>query len=362
LHRRIDGRTIVRTARVRAVMQEMVMRMCSGLQFVRLLGCTVLWLFVGLSGVHAQTNAKPIRVGVLLSGSEAQWAPFENALVEGLRDRGYVEGRNLTLVRRYGELQGARIRSSAAELATMHVDAIVTSCTTTTRAAASAAADTPVVIASIADPVVAGLVTSLARPGGNITGRTSMSLELLPKRLEMLRTLLPESARGGARVAVLMNGNDPAHELQWRSAEAGAKALNLNLVRVEANGPAGFDAALDALARADARALLVLSDDPTMIENRGRIAATATKLGLPSVSGPRVFADAGGLMSYGMDMRDDFRLSAAHVVKVANGVSPATLPIEQPTQFQLTINLKTAAALGIRIPSELLLRADATIE
>jgi putative ABC transport system substrate-binding protein len=338
------------------------MRECLGLQFGRLLGWTLMWLCLAVPDGYAQATGKAIRVGVLLSGSEAQWSPFENALVEGLRDRGYVEGRNLTLVRRYGELQGARIRSSAAELATMHVDAIVTSCTTTTRVAASAAADTPVVMASIADPVLAGLVTSLARPGGNITGRASMSMELLPKRLEMLRMLLPESARIGARIAVLMNGKDPAHEAQWLHAEAGARALNLNLVRVEANGPAAVDAALEALAQADAKGLLVLSDDPTMIENRFRVAVAATKLGLPSISGPRVFADAGGLMTYGMDIRDDFRLSAAHVVKVANGVNPATLPIEQPTQLQLTINLRTAAALGIKIPSELLLRADATID
>lgn len=328
----------------------------------RILGSTLLWLCLAIPGVHAQSPGKAIRVGVLLSGSQVQWSPFENALVEGLRDRGYVEGKNLTLVRRYGELQGEKIRTSAAELSTMQVDAIVTSCTTTTRVAAGAAASTPVVFASIADPVVAGLVTSLARPGGTITGRASQSLELLPKRLEMLRALLPESARSGARIAVLMNGKDPAHEAQWQSAEVGAKALNVHLVRVEANGPAAVDAALESLAQANARALLVLSDDPTMIENRGRIAAAATKLGLPSISGPRVFAEAGGLLSYGMDITDDYRLSAAYVVKVANGVNPATLPIEQPTQFQLTINRQTAAALGIKMPRELLLRADAVIE
>ena len=132
------------------------MRDSRGLQVGRILGCTVLWLWLVISGAQAQTAGKPIRVGVLLSGSQAQWSPFENALVEGLRDRGYVEGKNLTLVRRYGELQEARIRSSAAELATMQVDAIVTSCTTTTRVAASAATGTPVVMASIADPVMLG--------------------------------------------------------------------------------------------------------------------------------------------------------------------------------------------------------------
>lgn len=139
----------------------------------RILNCVLLWLCLALPSAWGQTTAKPIRVGVLLSGSQAQWLPFEQALVDGLRDRGYVEGTNLTLVRRYGELQGARIRASAAELASMQVDTIVTSCTTTTRAAAGAAPGTPLVMASIADPVGAGLVASLARPGGHITGRAS---------------------------------------------------------------------------------------------------------------------------------------------------------------------------------------------
>ena len=313
-------------------------------------------------GIHAQASAKTIRIGVLLSGSESEWAPLERALVGGLEERGYIEGSNLVLIRRYGELQGARIRSSAAELAAMHVDAIVTSCTTTTRAAASAAPGTPIVMGSLPDPVGAGLATSLDRPGGYITGRGGLGLDLLAKRLEILRILLPENARAGARIGVLMNGKDPAHNAAWQAAEAAARTLKLALVRIEANGPAGLDNALDLLARADVKALLVFSDDPVMIEFRSRIAAAATRLGLPSISGPRLFAEAGGLISYGADMADDYRLSAAHVVKVASGVSPATLPIEQATQFPMTINLKTAAALRIKVPSELLIRADATIQ
>jgi putative ABC transport system substrate-binding protein len=327
----------------------------------QLLACLFTW--PALTTIcAAQSSAKPIRVGVLLSGSREQWSTIEDALVDGLRERGYVEGRNLTLLRRYGALDGARIRGSAAELAAAQVDVIVTSCTGTTRAAASAAGATPVVMGSISDPVITGLVQSFARPGGNITGRSSMSLDLLPKRLEILRALLPPPQRAGARIAVLMNGQDPAHEMQWASAQSGAEALNLKLVRIASGGPAALQAALDGLASADARALLVFGDDPTMIEYRERIAAAAIRLGLPSISGPRLYADAGGLLSYGMDDRDNFKLSAAHVVKVANGVSPATLPVERPTHFQLTVNLKTAAALGLRLPQDLLLRADTTIE
>ena len=313
-------------------------------------------------GAGAQPAPKAIRVGVLLSGSEAQWAPLEQALVSGLRERGYVEGGNLTLVRRYGELQGAKIRGYAAELGSLNVDAIVTSCTTTTREAARAAPNTPVVMGSLNDPVGAGLVASFARPGGNITGRGGLGLELVPKRLEVLRTLLPESARADARIAVMMNAKDPAHEAAWQAAEPAARALKLTLVRIEASGPAGVAAAIESLGRAEAKALLVFSDDPTMIEFRAPIAAAAIRLGLPAISGPRLFAESGMLISYGADMADNYRLSAGHVVKVANGVSPSTLPIEQPTQFPMTINMKTAAALKIKIPSELLIRADTVIQ
>jgi putative ABC transport system substrate-binding protein len=253
-----------------------------------------------------------------LSGSEAQWSVFERSLAEGLRERGYVEGKNLTLLRRYGELQGARIRGAAAELAGLNVDAIVTSCAGTTRSAANAAPNTPVVFASVADPVLYGLVESLPRPGGNITGRASMSVELVPKRLEILRLLLPDGARGGARFAVLTVANDPWHEVQWRSAQGGAAALNLNLVRVELS-KAEIDSALDALARSQVQGVVILADNPTMIELRAPIAAALMRLKLPSISGLRLFADAG-------------------------------------------INLKTASALGITVPRELLLRADATIE
>jgi putative ABC transport system substrate-binding protein len=326
-----------------------------------LLGCLGAWPLLPVLA-QAPSAPKPIRVGVLLSGTPTQWSPVADALVEGLRERGYVEGRNLTLVRRYGELDGARIRGSAAELASLDLDAIVTSCSGTTAAVVKSTGATPVIMGSLSDPVVFGFVETLARPGGRVTGRMSMSLELLPKRLEMLRALLPPSQREGARIAVLMNGKDPAHEMQWAALQPGAEALNLQLVRVAATGPAAVQAALDALADARTSALLVMSDDPTMIEHRERIAAAAIRLRLPSISGSRLYAEAGGLLTYGMDILDDFRLSAAHVVKVANGANPATLPVERPTLLQLTINMKTAAAIGVKIPHELRLRADSIIE
>jgi putative ABC transport system substrate-binding protein len=317
-------------------------------------------VWVASPAAWAQSAGKPIRVGVLLSGSPEQWSVLEQALVEGLHERGYDEGRNLTLLRRYGGLQATRIRAAAAELAGLKVDAIVTSCVGTTRAAASAAPDTPIVFVSVADPVLYGLVQSLPRPGGNVTGRASMSVELVPKRLEILRSFLPEGARSGLRVAVLAVADDPWHEHQWRSAQGVAAVLNLNPVRVPI-AMADVDAALATLARSQAQAVLVLTDNPMMVEKRAAIAAALIGLKLPSISGMRLHAEVGGLAAYGPDVREDCRLSAAHVIKVAHGASPATLPIEQPTSVQLTINLKTAAALGLTVPRELLLRADATI-
>jgi len=323
---------------------------------------TALCLCSFAGAVTAQDAGKTIRVGVLLSGSSTQWSPFGDALVEGLRERGLVEGRNLVIVPRYGELSRERIRDSAAEMAAMQLDAIVTSCTATTQAAASAAPKTPIIMATMGDPVGAGLIASLARPGGNVTGRASLSVEFIPKRLELLRAILPQGARKAARVGVLMNPKDSGHRAQWEGALAGAKVLDLELVRIEAIGTAGIEAALDALPYANLKGLYVFADDPSMIENRAQIAAGALRARLPTISAPRAFAAAGGLMSYGMDIADDFRLSASYVVKVVQGTKAADLPVELPTRYELTVNLRTAAELGIRMPREVMLLANGTIQ
>jgi len=318
-------------------------------------------LLAGLASFasHAQSTERTIRLGVLFSGSTGQWAYLDAALLTGLRDQGYVEGRNLVVVRRYWEFQtAARLKSSAAELAALKLDAIVTTCNMTTRAAMDATGSTPIVMAVVSDPVGRGLVKSLARPGGNVTGRSAQLADLEPKQLQLLRAVVPD----GARIAVLLNSRNPVHESQWREMAAAARALNMNPVRVEVRGFAGLDAALDSLAKSDVRGLMILSDDALTIEGRDRIIAAAARLRLPSVSGFPAYAEDGGLMAYGEDTAEGFRRSAAYVVKVANGANPAELPIEQPTRFELVINLKTAAALGITIPRELLARADRTIE
>lgn len=308
----------------------------------------------------AAQDAKPMRIGLLLSGSSTQWSPFDDSLVEGLRERGYVEGRNLVVVRRYGELNGERIRSGAADLGAMQLDSIVTSCTATTRSAMNAAPGTPIIIAAMSDPVSAGFVASFAHPGGNITGRATASIGLTAKRLGLLREILPPEKRKGARIAVMMNSKESSHQEGLDAAMAGAKAMNLTIVPIDTSR--GMSSALDALAQEGVHGLLVFSDDPSMIENRARIAAAALKLNLPSISSPKIYADAGGLMSYGMDLRDEFKLSAAYVVKVGNGARPADLPIELPTTVEFTLNLQTAKALGLTIPSELRLQAHHVIQ
>jgi putative ABC transport system substrate-binding protein len=205
-------------------------------------------------------------------------------------------------------------------------------------------------------------VTSLASPGGNITGRASLSLEIVPKQLELLRDVLAESVRPGARIAILLNGREPTHRLQWESASEAAKALQLEPVRIDAGGPGGLTAALDSLPATGARGLFVFTDDPVMIENRVRISETAIRYKLPLIAGPRIFATAGALITYGMDMTEEFRQSAAYVVKVSNGTRPADLPIERPTKIELTVNQRTAAAIGVKVPREVLLRAEVVIE
>ncbi len=315
-------------------------------------------LLLGLATAHAQTSGKPIRVGMLLSGSAAQWAPYESAFVAGLHERGYVEGKNLVVVRRYGELQIDRIRGSAAELGAMRLDSIVTSCPGTTKAVAGAAGGTPVIMAGVSDPVSLGIVKSLARPGVNVTGRATQSDELIPKRIELLRALLPQ----GARIAVLMNALEPAHQAQWPVAEVSARALGLVPVQIATRGAAGLSTALEQLSTLGVHGLLVLSDDPMTIEFRHDIVGAARSAGLPSVTGLRASTEAGALMSYAEDLTDGYRQSAAYVVKVAGGATAAELPIEQPTRFELIINLKTAKALGLTMPQSLLLRADKVIQ
>jgi putative ABC transport system substrate-binding protein len=321
------------------------------------MACVVLLWGAGIAAARDERRAPPLHVGLLLSGFEPHYAKVEQAFLAGMQEAGLVEGENLTVERRYAHLEPQLMASYAKELAAMKLDAIVTGCTGSTRAVQRETGSIPIVMASVADPVGQGFVKSLARPGTNVTGRSSQSRALVPKMLELLREAVPRAER----IAVLVNTLNTVHEPLWHDVLAAAAALPIKLVRVEMRGPPDMDAMLERLARSHADALLVLPDDPALYNLRARLVARAAALGLPSLFGMREFVDEGGLMSYGERFDDTYRDAAPYVAKVARGTNPAELPIEQPTHFELVINLRTAAALGLTIPRAVLLRANATV-
>lgn len=327
-------------------------------RLVLALGLAIALSCIGNASTGAERPDRTVRVGLLLSGFPPNYAHVERAFLVGMQELGYVEGENLVVERRYAHLEPVRMRGAATELAQMKLDAIVTGCTGSTRAVQRATESTPIVMASVADPVGQGFVKSLAQPETNVTGRSSQSRALLPKMLELFTTAVP-SAR---RIAILVNVQNTVHETLWTDAVAAAVAFNIELVRIDVRGPAGLDAAFETLAASRADALLVLPDDPMSHNLRARIVAFANLRGLPTFFGFREFVEAGGLMSYGEKFADTYRHTAAYVDKVVRGAKPAELPIEQPTRFELIINLKTAAALGITFPRSLLLRAEMTIK
>jgi putative ABC transport system substrate-binding protein len=312
----------------------------------------------GASPAFSQQSSKPVRVGVLMSGFEPFYAAHDRGLVAGFRDHGYVEGKNLIIERRYGHLDGKRYSVLAQELAGMNLDAIVTVCTGTTRAAKGATNSTPIVMLSVPDPVGQGFAANLARPGANVTGRSSQHFELVPKILQLFHEAMPKAGR----IAVLVNAPNPLHQGAWAEALAAAQSLNVDLIRIEMQGAAGLDAALDSVAKSNANALFVLPDDPPTFNLRRRIIAFARERALPLLAPYREVVEDGALMSYGESYEDAAQGVALYLEKVVRGTSPAELPIMQPTRFELTVNQKVANELGITIPSSVLVRADRVIE
>ena len=303
----------------------------------------------------AQTADKTLHVGILSSGVLENRDTLDQALVQGLRDQGYVEGRNLFIERRYGS---SKLRENASELAGMKLDAILTTCTPSTRTMKEATASTPIVMAAVSDPVRQGIIASLARPGQNVTGTSSQAEELLAKRLELLSSLIPKSTT----IAVIANARNPVHALGWERLESAAQQMNIKLVKVEVSKPDEVAAAVDAAVRAQAGALFVMPDDPLMFNARPQIVELAAKYRMPDFYWAREFVDSGGLMSYGESLRGSYRNAAAYMGKIKKGANPAEMPVEQPTRFELVINMKTAKALGLTIPPSLLLRADEVIQ
>jgi putative tryptophan/tyrosine transport system substrate-binding protein len=307
---------------------------------------------------EAQQAAKIARIGYL-SGNLAANSRLREAFLQGLRDLGYVEGRNVVIEYRDAEGKLERLPALAAELVALKVDVIVAGGTPHALAARQATRTLPIVFAAAVDPVENGLVTSLARPGGNVTGLSNLAQELVGKRLEHLKQAVP----GVSRVAVLWQPGafgDRTEKGLRKEAEVAARALGVRVQFVEARGPENFDRAFSEMTTAHAGALIVLSSS-MFVNERRRLVDLAAKNRLPALYPTRESVDAGGLMSYGPNLADSFRRAATYVDRILKGAKPGDLPVEQPTKYELVINLKAAKALGLSIPESLLKRADEVI-
>jgi putative tryptophan/tyrosine transport system substrate-binding protein len=306
---------------------------------------------------EAQPAGKIPRIGFLATPSAEVIQGRVTAFEVALRDLGYVDGKSIIIDYRYGDGRYERLPTLAAELVRLKVDILVVVGAPAAHAAKNATSVIPIVIGNAADPVGTGLVVSLARPGGNITGLSDFNIDLVTKRPELLKELVPTASR----VAVLVNPSNPTHSPQMKELHAAAPALGVTVLRVEAEGANDIDGAFTVLRNERPGALIVLGD-LMFGTHRARIAELAVKNRLPAIWAVREDVAAGALMSYGTNFPDLYRRAAVYVDKILKGAKPAGLPIEQPTKFELVINLKTAKALGLTIPPSLLARADQVIE
>jgi ABC-type uncharacterized transport system substrate-binding protein len=307
----------------------------------------------------AQQAGKVPRIGFLSLPSPSDRPPLLDAFRQTLRELGWVEGQNIAIDYRYAEGRVDRLPDLAAELVRLKVGLIVASAGTQAATAAKNATETiPIVMIYVRDPVGTGLIASLARPGGNVTGVSgSAGLELFAKQLELLKETVPKIRR----VAILSNPDNAYHQLAIREVNVAARSLEVQLQLLEARGPNEFDGAFAAMAKERVEALLVLSD--AIFGSHGtRLADLAARSRLPAAYGVREDVEAGGLMSYGPSLLDSYRRAATYVDRILKGAKPGDLPVEQPTKFELVINLKTAKALGLTIPPSVLGRADQIIQ
>jgi putative ABC transport system substrate-binding protein len=307
---------------------------------------------------ESQPAGKVYRIGLLdYAAPDPARQVWWNAFRQQMRDLGYVEGQNVTFEPRWAQGDDDRLPKLAADLVGLKVDLIVTGGQNAALAAKRATATIPIVTATGTDPVALGLAASLRQPGGNVTGMTSISSELASKRLELLRIVAPRASR----IAILWDERNPASRLSVAGTEAAAKPAGLTIQSVPVRSPAEIEAAFATLVRDRAGALIIVPS-PAIFSHRKRFVELAMKHRLPTVVGSREYVEAGGLASYGPDYPDQFRHAAVHVDKILKGAKPGDLPVEQPTKFELVINLKTAKALGLTIPPSLLQRADQVIE
>lgn len=307
---------------------------------------------------EAQPERKARRVGYLDQGSAAANQPYLDALRQGLRDVGWVEGQNLVVEARFAEGKTDQLPALAADLVRSKMDVVVTWSTPAALAAKRATTTVPIVIGFAADPVGSGIVNSLARPGGNVTGWTHLGLELRAKYLELLKEAVPQAAR----VGVLWNPSNQVHRPSLKVSEAAASRLKVELHLAGVQDASGIEATFTGLAAKRTDAIVVFPDG-MFVAQRAAILALAARHRLPAIYGVLEYVDAGGLMAYGANLPDMHRrVSAVIVDKILRGANPADLPVAQPTVYELAINLRTAATLGLTIPQSVLLRADHVIQ
>jgi putative ABC transport system substrate-binding protein len=317
-------------------------------------------VFAASSTAKAQQTGKLYRIGLLGPANASSWARYIAALRQGLRELGYEEGKNLVIEYRWAEEDLDRLPALASELVNLKVDLIVTDGTPGSRAAKQATTTIPVVMAAVGDPVRSGLVASLARPGGNLTGNSIVEADLILKRLQLVREVIPNASRLGFLYV-------PGTQI-GAAAEAGAKALDdaagllgMQVHRFGIGEPKDLASAFATMAKERTDALVVRSDT-LLVVHYGEIARLAVQTRLPTVGSAKQFVEAGGLFAYGVDVVETYRHAAVYVDKIFKGAKPADLPVEQPTKFELIINRVTAKALGLAIPQSLLLRADEVIQ
>ena len=315
-------------------------------------------LFALSVGAEAQQLRKVPQVGFLIVDSPSAASMRVEAFKKGLQELGYVDGKNITLEYRYAEGKADRLPQLASELVRLKADVLVTGGGNQVAIAAMKATGTiPIVMTNVADPVVTGLVASLARPGGNITGLTSVTYDLSGKRLELIKDTLPKLGR----IAVLYDPSDRAKVVEFKEMQAAAASFAVQLQSLEVRGAEDFEGAFKSGNRARAEALIVL---PTTVTNTHRkpIIQLAEENRLPAIYPDQEFVEAGGLMSYGPIYTDLWRRAATYVDKILKGAKPGEIPVEQPTKFELVINLKTAKQMGLKIPPNVLARADRVIK
>jgi putative tryptophan/tyrosine transport system substrate-binding protein len=330
----------------------------SKIQNLELVGIVALVITFVMCGAVAQAQQSKVpRIGFLSAGSASTYSPRNEAFRQGLRDLGYTQGKTITIEYRFAKGKLERLPDLAAELVRLKVDVIVTSGVPQLLAAKQATSTIPIVGGGAGDLVGAGLVASLARPGGNITGLTSISTDVVGKQLELLKEAVP----GLTRVGVLWHGADPYGSRNFKATEVTAQSLGVQVQPLEVRGLEEFESVFKAATQARAHAIMILQTNLTNTHLK-RIVELAANSRLATMLGESGLMDSGGLMSYGPNYADMFRRAATYVDKIIKGTKPADLPVEQPTKFEFVINLKTAKKLGLTIPPNVLARADKVIK